>query len=123
MSEVRLALDAFYPGRLAAFFAFENQELRTTAFCETLERQSGMYRIAAQIEEGFRSVHSADYSIELDRRRAIEEIIRMAHDGDTVLLAGKGHETYQEFEDTVVPFDDRVHAQEALEMLGVSLTN
>jgi UDP-N-acetylmuramoyl-L-alanyl-D-glutamate--2,6-diaminopimelate ligase len=34
------------------------------------------------------------------------------------LIAGKGHETYQEFEDTVVPFDDRVHAREALEGLG-----
>jgi hypothetical protein len=51
LPELRLALDAFYPGRLAAFFAFENQELRTTPFCETLERQSGMYRIAAQIED------------------------------------------------------------------------
>jgi sirohydrochlorin cobaltochelatase len=51
LPELRLALDAFYPGRLAAFFAFENQELRTTPFCETLQRQSGMYRIAAQIED------------------------------------------------------------------------
>ena len=41
-----------------------------------------------------------------------------AERGDTVLIAGKGHETYQEFENTVVPFDDRVHAQEALEQLG-----
>jgi hypothetical protein len=32
-----------------------------------------------------------------------------------VLIAGKGHETYQEFEDTVVPFDDSVHAREAVE--------
>jgi UDP-N-acetylmuramoyl-L-alanyl-D-glutamate--2,6-diaminopimelate ligase len=34
------------------------------------------------------------------------------------LIAGKGHETYQEFEDTVVPFDDRLHAQEILESMG-----
>ena len=57
-------------------------------------------------------------SIELDRRSAIEEILRKAEPGDTVLIAGKGHETFQEFEDTVVPFDDRLHAQEALEELG-----
>jgi UDP-N-acetylmuramoyl-L-alanyl-D-glutamate--2,6-diaminopimelate ligase len=75
-------------------------------------------RIAAAIEEGFRSVRSEGYLVELDRRRAIEQIMSAAQPGDIVLLAGKGHETYQEFEDTVVPFDDRVHAQEALENLG-----
>jgi UDP-N-acetylmuramoyl-L-alanyl-D-glutamate--2,6-diaminopimelate ligase len=74
-------------------------------------------KIAAQIEEGFRSVKQRGYTMELDRARAIREIISMAKPGDTVLLAGKGHETYQEFEDTVVPFDDRVHAREALENL------
>ncbi|HWN95633.1 MAG TPA: UDP-N-acetylmuramoyl-L-alanyl-D-glutamate--2,6-diaminopimelate ligase, partial [Methylomirabilota bacterium] len=75
-------------------------------------------KITAQIEEGFRSVKKRGYAIELDRKRAITEIISVAKPGDTVLLAGKGHETYQEFEDTVVPFDDRVYARETLESLG-----
>jgi UDP-N-acetylmuramoyl-L-alanyl-D-glutamate--2,6-diaminopimelate ligase len=74
--------------------------------------------IASQIEAGFRSIRQTDYRVELDRRRAIDEIIRMAQKGDSVLIAGKGHETYQEFEDTVVPFDDRVYARETLETLG-----
>src|SRR6185436_12647858 len=77
-------------------------------------RRESPAAIAAQIEEGFRSVKPTDYSVELDRKRAITDIIAMAEAGDTVLLAGKGHETYQEFEDTVVPFDDRVYAREAL---------
>jgi sirohydrochlorin cobaltochelatase len=51
LAGVRLALDYFYPGRVAAFFAFEREELRTTPLRETLDRQSGMYRIAAQIGE------------------------------------------------------------------------
>jgi sirohydrochlorin cobaltochelatase len=51
LSELRTALDLFYPGRLAARFAFEKNELRTTPFRETLERQSGMYRVAAQIND------------------------------------------------------------------------
>jgi hypothetical protein len=51
LAELRLALEHFYPGRLAAFCAFEMEELRTTAQRETLARQSGMYRIAAQISE------------------------------------------------------------------------
>ncbi len=73
--------------------------------------------IAAQVEAGFRSVKADGYLVEPDRRRAIHEIMALAGPGDTVLLAGKGHETYQEFEDTIVPFDDRVHAREALENL------
>ncbi len=51
VAELRLALDCFYPGRLAAFFVHEAGELGTTPLRETLERQSGMYRIAAQISE------------------------------------------------------------------------
>lgn len=74
--------------------------------------------IATMVEEGFRSVRADGYQVELDRSRAIDEVIRMAQPGDLVLIAGKGHETYQEFEDTVVPFDDRVYAQETLEAMG-----
>lgn len=74
--------------------------------------------IAFQIEEGYRMVRHTGYRVVLDRRRAIDEIIRMAQDGDSVIIAGKGHETYQEFENTVVPFDDRVYAEETLETLG-----
>jgi sirohydrochlorin cobaltochelatase len=51
LAELRLALDLFYPGRLAAFFALERDKLITTPLRDTLERQTGMYRIAAQIRE------------------------------------------------------------------------
>jgi UDP-N-acetylmuramoyl-L-alanyl-D-glutamate--2,6-diaminopimelate ligase len=81
-------------------------------------RKESPEKIAAQIEEGYRSVRTERYVMELDRRRAIEQILAEAKEGDTVLIAGKGHETYQEFEDTIVPFDDRLYAQEALENLG-----
>lgn len=74
--------------------------------------------IAAQIEAGFRAENSTACEIELDRERAIQQILAQARAGDTVLLAGKGHETYQEFDNTVVPFDDRIAAREALETLG-----
>ncbi len=81
-------------------------------------RKESAAAIAAAIEAGYRAVRGEACRIELDRRRAIDEIIRMAQPGDTVLIAGKGHETYQEFEDTIVPFDDRVYALETLENLG-----
>jgi sirohydrochlorin cobaltochelatase len=51
LAELRLALDLFYPGRLAAFFAFEKNDLAATSLRNTLERQTGMYRIAAQIRD------------------------------------------------------------------------
>ena len=51
MSALQAALDLFYPGRLAVMFAFEKGELLTTPFRETLARQSGMYRVAAQISD------------------------------------------------------------------------
>jgi len=48
-----------------------------------------------------------------DRAEAIRRAIRMARAGDVVLVAGKGHETTQDFGNTIVPFDDRqIVAQE-----------
>src|SRR3989475_13175737 len=81
-------------------------------------RRESPEKIAAAIEEGFRSARPDGYRVESDRKRAIDQILRSANPGDTVLIAGKGHETYQEFEDTVIPFDDRIYARETLETLG-----
>lgn len=51
-----------------------------------------------------------------DRRRAISLALDMAKPGDCVLIAGKGHECYQEFADTVFPFDDRQVVRELIAM-------
>jgi sirohydrochlorin cobaltochelatase len=51
LSELRLALDLFYPGRLAIFAAWKETQLKTTPLRETLDRQSGMYRIAAKVSD------------------------------------------------------------------------
>jgi sirohydrochlorin cobaltochelatase len=48
---LKCALDLFYPGRLAVFLAWQRGQLRTTALRETLDRQSGMYRIATKISD------------------------------------------------------------------------
>lgn len=53
----------------------------------------------------------------LDRREAISEGIRSARPGDVLLIAGKGHETYQIFHDRRVHFDDREEARAALREL------
>ncbi len=51
VEELRRALDYFYPGRLVAFTAWNSGDLKTTALRETLDRQSGMYRVAAKISD------------------------------------------------------------------------
>jgi UDP-N-acetylmuramoyl-L-alanyl-D-glutamate--2,6-diaminopimelate ligase len=57
---------------------------------------------------------------EPDREKAIHKAIREAKPGDVVLLAGKGHETYQVLRDGPVPFDDREVARRVLRGLGYS---
>lgn len=54
----------------------------------------------------------------LDRRKAIGAALGMARAGDTVLLAGKGHETYQEARGVRNPFDDRTVARELMTAAG-----
>ena len=51
IEELRRALDYFYPGRLAVFAAWKSDNLQTTSLRETLDRQSGMYRVAAKISD------------------------------------------------------------------------
>jgi UDP-N-acetylmuramoyl-L-alanyl-D-glutamate--2,6-diaminopimelate ligase len=67
--------------------------------------------IAADVVDGL------DLDVELDRRRAIERALEAAHDGDVVVIAGKGHEQGQEIAGRKLPFDDREVARDALRRL------
>lgn len=58
------------------------------------------------------------YVVEQDRSKAIALGLGVARSGDTVIIAGKGHETYQIIGETSVPFDDRVEARRVLERLA-----
>jgi UDP-N-acetylmuramoyl-L-alanyl-D-glutamate--2,6-diaminopimelate ligase len=58
------------------------------------------------------------HAVEPDRARAIRIALQQAAAGDVVLLAGKGHETYQIFKDRSIHFDDRETAREALKSFG-----
>ncbi len=58
--------------------------------------------------------------LEIDRRSAIRTALTGRRPGDTVVIAGKGHETTQTIGDQVLPFDDRQVAREELRALGWS---
>ena len=60
--------------------------------------------------------------IEPDRATAIARALKEAREGDVVILAGKGHETYQVLKDRTIPFDDRAVAREVLKGYGYGKT-
>ncbi len=69
---------------------------------------------AAIAEDVIAGIGAADYTVELDRQRAIEYVIDAASAGDLVVIAGKGHEDYQELQGKRLPFSDVQCARLAL---------
>jgi UDP-N-acetylmuramoyl-L-alanyl-D-glutamate--2,6-diaminopimelate ligase len=72
--------------------------------------------IIAQIERGAKA-GGGEFRLEPDRRAAIRLALEEARTGDVVVIAGKGHETGQEFRDRTIAFDDRIVVREELRTL------
>jgi len=72
--------------------------------------------IVKDLEDGIKPT-GAPYICIVDRREAIKYAVKNAQPGDVIILAGKGHETYQIFKDKTVHFDEREVVREALEEL------
>jgi len=72
--------------------------------------------ILKDIEEGLAggNIDPSKYELIEDRKAAIQKAVEMASQGDVVLIAGKGHETYQDIDGVKYPFDDRKVAKEAI---------
>ena len=70
--------------------------------------------IINQIEKGIKKT-KGNYTVIVDRIEAIKEAIKMAKKNDIVILAGKGHETYQEINGEKFPFDERKIIKEIIE--------
>lgn len=77
-------------------------------------RGEALTQIFEDMKEGVSSPKSITWID--DRRRAISLALDTCKPGDCLLVAGKGHESYQEFADTVIPFDDR---QVVRELIGI----
>jgi len=129
-------LRPFVPGRLIAVFG---------ATARSDHDRSGMGRSAAQFSDFFiittddplgedpveiaRDVQSGaegkapgrDFEVVIDRRAAIRRAIELARSGDTVLLAGKGHERSMQMAGGPEPWDERAEAEAAIrEKLGAA---
>ena len=68
--------------------------------------------IIADIERG---MSGSIYERVVNREEAIQTAVQEARGGDVVLIAGKGHEDYQEFADGRIPFDDRKQTRAAMD--------
>lgn len=122
-------LRAVTPGRLLVVFGCggnrdrSKRPLMTRAVEERADfawatadnpRSEALSRIFSDMKEGVAAPGKIAF-VE-DRRHAISLALDAARPGDCLLIAGKGHESYQEFADTIIPFDDR---QVVRELIGV----
>ncbi len=76
-------------------------------------RNEDPFDILKQIEEGIRGT-GCEYIVIENRREAIGRALEIAQPGDVVVLAGKGHETYQEIKGVKYPFDEKIVVAELL---------
>ncbi len=80
-------------------------------------RSEDPYEILASIEEGVKR-SGGEYVVIENRRKAIRYAMEHALDGDMIILAGKGHETYQEIRGVKRPFNEKTVVQELLKEIA-----
>lgn len=73
--------------------------------------------IIEDMKKGIDPVNFKKYTAITDRREAIKLACSLAEEGDIILIAGKGHEKYQEINGVKMPFDDMQVVQETLKLL------
>lgn len=66
------------------------------------------------LEDMTRGIKQNNYEVIVNRKEAIEKAVQYAKKGDVILIAGKGHETYQEINGVRYDFDDRLTAKEVM---------
>lgn len=99
-------------GRLSDFVVLTSDNPRSEDPARIIEEITR--GLAPASEPGAPKRPGTAFVTQVDRRRAIEEAIRIASPGDLVIIAGKGHEKYQIIGDRTLPFDDVEVARGAL---------
>jgi UDP-N-acetylmuramoyl-L-alanyl-D-glutamate--2,6-diaminopimelate ligase len=77
-------------------------------------RSEDPLKIMNDIEMGMKKSTTSEYELLVDREEAIYNAIKKASKNDVVIIAGKGHETYQIFKDKTIQFDDKDIARKAI---------
>ncbi len=103
---------------LMASLAQENSDL--VVLTSDNPRSEDPEKILDEMESGMVGRAGSSFLRYVDRREAIRAALKAAGAGDIVLIAGKGHETYQEIKGVRHPFDDRIVVAEELARLGYS---
>ena len=104
------------PKMAAAAEAFSDEVIVTS----DNPRNEDPLEIIQQILPGFSNPNPRTITVIPDRAEAIYEAVRRAGKEDIVLIAGKGHETYQIFAQKTIHFDDRIVAQQACDAFPAS---
>src|SRR6059036_1362480 len=86
LEELQRALDYFYPGRLAVFNGWKKGRLQTTPLRETLDRQSGMYRVAAKISDS--QIDDLVCRLLLEKKKCLRTIL-WKRDGEGAIASTK----------------------------------
>ena len=101
------------PGKRPLMGAAAAQHADVVVVTDDNPRTEDPRAVRASLLEGTRSGQASTIEVG-DRREAIAHVLGLARRGDTVVIAGKGHETGQEIEGVVHPFDDRQVVRELL---------
>ena len=134
LESILTSLREYNPKRLVTLFGAGGNRVKSRRF--SMGRTSGLLSdltvitsdnpryeepldIIEDIKKGICSTNG-EYVIVPDRRDAIEYCIKNAQKGDIIILAGKGHETYQEINGVFYDFDERVIVKEVLFKYNIS---
>lgn len=106
-------------GKRPLMAAVAEREARHVVLTSDNPRSEDPQAILTQMVRGLS--HPERALVEVDRAQAIERVVQQAAAQDVVLIAGKGHEDYQEVQGVKRPFSDRVQARSALQQRSQSL--